>query len=180
MYANLVSLNKLRCFRGLRTINFKPHCGSTGQNSHLASSFLLADGITHGLTLANSPSLQYLYYLAQIGISMSPLSENSLYTKYSSNPFYPFFERGLNVTLSSDNPLQMHLTEEPLTEEYAVATQMFRLSNTDSAEIARNSILLSSFPHYIKQQWLGEKYNYPGYSGNDVEKTSVSNIRGSF
>ena len=111
---------------------------------------------------------------------MSPLAENSLYVKYANNPFYPFLQRGLNVTLSSDNPLQLHLTEEPLAEEYAIATQMFRLSNTDYAEVARNSILISGFPHYIKQKWLGEKYHLPGIVGNDINKTNISNIRLSF
>ena len=32
------------------------------------------------------PVLQYLYYLAQIGIAMSPLSNNSLFLNYHRNP----------------------------------------------------------------------------------------------
>jgi len=44
--------------------------------------------------------------------------------QYSKNPFPVFFARGLNVSLSTDDPLIIHLTKEPLVEEYAVAAQV--------------------------------------------------------
>lgn len=97
--------------------------------------------------------MQYLYYLAQvtylnyyftkfktfhfifnliikkilifqIGLAMSPLSNNSLFLDYHRNPFPMFFQRGLNVSLSTDDPLQIHLTKEPLVEEYGVAAKV--------------------------------------------------------
>lgn len=55
---------------------------------------------------------------------MSPLSNNSLFIDYHKNPFPIFFARGLNVSLSTDDPLQIHLTREPLVEEYSVAAQV--------------------------------------------------------
>ena len=70
------------------------------------------------------PVLQYLYYLAQIPICMSPLSNNHLFLEYNKNPFPEFFARGLKVCLSTDDPLQFHFTMEPLMEEYAVAAQV--------------------------------------------------------
>jgi AMP deaminase len=84
----------------------------------LSASFLLAGSISHGVNLMKSPTLQYLYYLAQIGIAVSPLGEDSLTIEYERNPFAMYFRRGLKVSLSSDNPLQLHMTEEPLMEEY--------------------------------------------------------------
>lgn len=60
----------------------------------------------------------------QIGLSMSPLSNNSLFLDYHRNPFPMFFSRGLNVSLSTDDPLQIHLTKEPLVEEYSIAAQV--------------------------------------------------------
>lgn len=57
------------------------------------------------------PVLQYLYYLAQIGIAMSPLSNNSLFLNYHRNPLQEYFNRGLNVSLSTDDPLQFHFTK---------------------------------------------------------------------
>lgn len=54
---------------------------------------------------------------------MSPLSNNSLFLDYHRNPFPVFFARGLSVSLSTDDPLQIHLTREPLVEEYSIAAQ---------------------------------------------------------
>jgi adenosine deaminase len=55
---------------------------------------------------------------------MSPLSNNSLFLDYHRNPFPVFFQRGLNVSLSTDDPLQIHLTKEPLVEEYSIAASV--------------------------------------------------------
>ena len=60
---------------------------------------------------------------AQVGLCMSPLSNNSLFLDYHRNPFPLLFARGLSVSLSTDDPLQIHLTKEPLVEEYSVAAQ---------------------------------------------------------
>jgi AMP deaminase len=38
---------------------------------------------------------------------MSPLSNNSLFLDYHRNPFPTFFARGLSVSLSTDDPLQV-------------------------------------------------------------------------
>lgn len=55
---------------------FRPHSGEAGDIIHLVSSFLLAQGVSHGIELRKSPALQYLYYLTQIGIYVAPLSNN--------------------------------------------------------------------------------------------------------
>jgi len=57
------------------------------------------------------PVLQYLYYLAQIGIAMSPLSNNGLFLSYHRNPLPDYLARGLCVSLSTDDPLQFHFTK---------------------------------------------------------------------
>ena len=41
--------------------------GEAGDIDHLVSSFLLSENIAHGINLRKSPSLQYLYYIAQVG-----------------------------------------------------------------------------------------------------------------
>ncbi len=51
MYANLYTLNKFREMRGLNTFAFRPHCGEAGQPHHLATTFLLAENIQHGINL---------------------------------------------------------------------------------------------------------------------------------
>ncbi|EXB63797.1 AMP deaminase [Morus notabilis] len=179
-YANLYTLNKLRESKGMTTIKFRPHCGEAGDIDHLAAGFLLCHNISHGINLRKSPVLQYLYYLAQVGLSMSPLSNNSLFLDYHRNPFPMFFQRGLNVSLSSDDPLQIHLTKEALVEEYSVAAKVWKLSACDLCEIARNSVYQSGFSRAAKMHWLGSKYFLRGPEGNDIHKTNVPGLRIAF
>lgn len=42
---------------------------------------------------------------------MSPLSNNALFLTYERNPLPDFFNTGLNVSLSTDDPLQFHFTK---------------------------------------------------------------------
>lgn len=89
----------------------RPHCGEAGPVQHLVCGYLMAENISHGLLLRKVPVLQYLYYLAQIGIAMSPLSNNSLFLNYHRNPLPEYLARGLIVSLSTDDPLQFHFTK---------------------------------------------------------------------
>ena len=180
VYANLYTLNKLRESKGLSVFHFRPHSGEAGDVDHLAATFLLARNIAHGINLRKSPGLQYLYYLSQIGLGMSPLSNNSLFLDYSRNPFPQFFARGLNVSISTDDPLQIHMTKEPLVEEYSIAAKVWKFSSCDTCEIARNSVLQSGFPDVCKAHWVGNSFFVPGPLGNDVHKTNVPKIRMSF
>jgi AMP deaminase len=115
--------------------------------------------------------------LEQIGIAMSPLSNNALFLAYDRNPFPDYFRRGLNVSLSTDDPLQVALTKEPLMEEYAIATQIYKLSPVDTCELANNSVKQSGFEDGLKRQWLGEQFTEPGPAGNDIHKTNVPDRR---
>ena len=81
---------------------------------HLTAAFLLTKKINHGIQLRRSPPLQYLYYLARMGIAMSPLSNNRLFLDFSKSPFPKYFKRGLDVSLSTDDPLMLHFTKDPL------------------------------------------------------------------
>ena len=173
----LVTLNRLREERGLNTLAYRPHTGEAGPYEHLACSFMLANGINHGLKLKESPVLQYMYYLCQIGIAMSPIGNSALFIEYSKNPAYEYFIRGLNISLSTDDPLQFAMTREPLMEEYSVFACVNRCSNTDLCELARNSVLQSGFEPCIKRQWLGNEYYLVGGAGNDPSKTNIPKMR---
>eukprot|EP00808_Paulinella_micropora_P019542 g9322.t1 len=178
IFANLQVLNKLRNARGFGPmIKYRPHGGEAGDLEHLACCFLVANGINHGIMLKHCVPLQYLYYLAQIPMSLSPLSNNCLFLDYEKNPFPRFFARGLNVALSTDDPLMIHTTKEPLVEEYSVAGQVWKLNSVDMCEIARNSVLQSGFPHKHKARWIGNNYWRRHVSGNDIRQTNVPSIR---
>ncbi|XP_030640020.1 AMP deaminase 1 isoform X2 [Chanos chanos] len=180
MYANIAKLNQLRKKRGMNTFLFRPHCGEAGAVTHLLACFMTADNISHGLNLKKSPVLQYLYYLAQVPIAMSPLSNNSLFLEYNKNPLLEFHKKGLMVSLSTDDPMQFHYTKEPLMEEYAIAAQVFKLSTCDMCEIAKNSVLQSGLSAEEKERFLGSSYLTEGPDGNDIRKTNVPQIRMAF
>ncbi|KJY00909.1 amp deaminase like protein [Zymoseptoria brevis] len=180
LFANIASLNVWRKQRGFNTFVLRPHCGEAGDTDHLAAAVLCCHSISHGLLLRKVPLLQYIFYLEQIGVAMSPLSNNALFLAYERNPFLQYFRRGLNVSLSTDDPLQFAFTKEPLIEEYAVAAQIYKLSAVDMCELAKHSVIQSGFEHVIKQRWLGNNYHHPGPAGNDMAKVNVPNIREAF
>ncbi|KAJ5432433.1 AMP deaminase [Penicillium daleae] len=180
MFANIASLNNWRQRRGFNTFVLRPHCGEAGDPDHLAVGFLCCHSISHGILLRKVPLLQYLYYLDQIGIAMSPLSNNALFLTYDKNPCASFFKRGLNVSLSTDDPLQFAFTKEPLIEEYSVAAQIYKFSAVDMCELAKHSVDQSGFELSLKKRWLGSDCGLPGVAGNNVAKSNVPDIREAF
>ncbi len=93
--------------------------------------------------------MEYLYYLAQIPIAMSPISNNALFLPITEHPLPKFLAEGIPITLSTDDPLMFHFTNEPLLEEYAVSAQVFKLSTVELCELARNSVAMSGFPDNV-------------------------------
>ena len=180
MFANMASLNTWRQRRGFNTFVLRPHCGEAGDPDHLAVGFLGCHSISHGILLRKVPLLQYLYYLDQIGIAMSPLSNNALFLTYDKNPCASFFKRGLNVSLSTDDPLQFAFTKEPLIEEYSVAAQIYKFSAVDMCELAKHSVDQSGFELSLKKRWLGSNCGLRGVAGNNMAKSNVPDIREAF
>ncbi|ETW47551.1 AMP deaminase [Plasmodium falciparum MaliPS096_E11] len=176
MYINIRMLNEFMISRNMRPMAFRPHCGEIGNMSHLACMFLLADRINHGINLRKSPVLLYLYYLKQIGLALSPLSNNALFLHIDKNPFKRFFKIGLNVTLSTDDPLMFHFTDEPLLEEYSICAHTWKLSTVDLCEIARASVIQSGYEPAFKKHWLGDEDGFFNFQ-NDPNKTNLSNTR---
>ena len=180
LFANMTSLNAFRKRRGFNTFLLRPHCGEAGDTDHLAAALLCCHSISHGITLRKVPIFQYAFYLDQIGIAMSPLSNNALFLTYDRNPFVSYFRKGLNVSLSTDDPLQFAFTKEPLIEEYSVAAQIYKFSAVDMCELAKHSVDQSGFELSLKQRWLGKYCYLPGALGNDVAKCNVPDVRESF
>lgn len=180
LFANMSSLNSWRKKRGFNTLILRPHCAEAGDPEHLAVATLCCHSISHGVLLRKVPLLQYVFYLEQIGVAMSPLSNNALFLSYDRNPFPQYFKRGLNVSLSTDDPLQFAYTKEPLMEEYAVAAQIYKLSPTDMCELAKNSVKQSGYEAAVKARWLGPCFDKPGREGNTMAKTNVPDRREEF
>jgi len=71
------------------------------------------------------------------------MSTNTLFLRIENNPFPLYFKGGLNVSLSSDDPLQFHHSHKPFLKEYNMARQYYNLAGCDLCELARNSVLQS-------------------------------------
>jgi adenosine deaminase len=54
----------------LLLLPLRPHAGEAGDIDHLVSALMLCENIAHGINLRKSPCLQYLFYMAQIGLCM--------------------------------------------------------------------------------------------------------------
>ncbi|OEH77344.1 adenosine monophosphate [Cyclospora cayetanensis] len=150
MYANIRALNLFLEARNMKTLSFRPHCGEAGSISHLAAAFLLADGINHGILLKGAPVLQYMFFLKQIGIAVSPLSNNALFVDIGKR----------DVHLSA----HMHTLEK-------LAGNKILVSSPGVSGIR------SGFEVEFKRHWLGDTFWLPGSEGNDMSRTNVSNIR---
>lgn len=70
-----------------------------------------------------------------------------------------------------------NMMQEPLIEEYSMASKMWKLSTTDCCEIAKMSILQSGYSHTMKTYWLGNHYYLHSSRGNQSLKSNVSDIR---
>ena len=100
-----------------------------------------------------------------------------LFLEYNKSPFYEFFVKGLNVSLSTDDPLMLALTREALIEEYAVAAQVWKLMSVDLCELARHSVLQSGYEAPFKAHYIGTAFAEAGPAGNDILMTNVPYIR---
>lgn len=102
LFANMASLNIWRKRRGFNTFVLRPHCGEAGDPDHLAAAVLCCHSISHGITLRKMPCYQYIFYLDQIGIAMSPLSNNALFLTYERNPSQ---DTSIAVSMSHYRPM---------------------------------------------------------------------------
>ena len=91
----------------MNQIEFKPHCGEAGPVHHLCTSFLVANSINHGIQLAHNATLQYLYYLCQIGLGLCPISNSMLFVKLHASPIRRFHDRG-----TSEHRTPVHLPRD--------------------------------------------------------------------
>ena len=126
LYHNIKVLNCFRHERELNTFNLRPQCGEAGSIQHLVAAFMMADSITDGTTLTTSPVLQYLFYLCQISITVSPVCNSALPLDYNKLPSPDFLAHGLRVSLSTNTPLRFYFTKEPLMNEYSILARKFK------------------------------------------------------
>ncbi|KAI6044765.1 hypothetical protein EDC04DRAFT_2639481 [Pisolithus marmoratus] len=82
---------------------------------------------------------------------------------YGRNSLPEFFQVGLNVCLSTDDPLQFHFIKEPLLEEYSVAAHISCRYTFENPRKDSDSKIDLQTPHSfgfemeIQRHWLGQE-----------------------
>ena len=148
--------------------SLRPHCGELGPEHHLLTAYLLTDSICHGINLIDTNSskitnplkvletnknntLLYLYCREKLGCAIAPISNNYLTRGYKCLHLDLLFNLGLNMSISSDDPLMFHLTEDPLLEDIIMVKNLYLLSFTDLVELINNSYIINgNFKPQIK------------------------------
>jgi len=112
-----------------------------------------AERIGHALTAVYDPELVEELSRRQITIEICLTSNlrTGCCASISKHPVRNYFDRGLMLTLNTDDPAMFHTS---LNEEYHLAQSTFRFTNEHLRELARNSFEASFLPPELKVQYL--------------------------
>lgn len=130
------------------------HAGETaGPESIWGAINLGAERLGHALTAWHDEELMTVLAERQVALELCPTSNlrTRALQSLESHPLRHYFDRGLMITLNSDDPAMFGTT---LLEEYALAQQHFGLTDEHLRELARNSFEASFLPADKKLRFL--------------------------
>ena len=93
IYCRITRLNIARARRGLPAFMFRPECAKQGRTDSAAAAFLVAHHVQGGQRIHRLPALEYLFYLAQIGICTSNVHLQQKLDASETNAFWGYFRR---------------------------------------------------------------------------------------
>jgi adenosine deaminase/aminodeoxyfutalosine deaminase len=130
------------------------HAGeTTGPESVWGAINIGAERIGHGLSAANDPEL--LEVIAQKQVPLEICITSNLRTgackEMQEHPVKKFFDEGLMITLSTDDPAMFQTS---LNKEFEIAQQEFGFTDEHLRELARNSIEASFLPVEKKLRFM--------------------------
>ena len=110
---------------------------------------LQADRIGHGVTAIDDPSLLERIIREQVPLDVCPSSNVaiSLWPTLDEHPVAEFWRRGVNMTISSDDPPFFATT---LTDELRHVVRLAELSRHDLAELQRRAMRVSFATDAVK------------------------------
>jgi aminodeoxyfutalosine deaminase len=141
-------------YAGDQGLRLTAHAGETaGPESIWGALNLRAERIGHGLTAGQDPELMEELARRQIPVEVCITSNvrTACCTALSEHPVKNYFDRGLMITLNSDDPT-MFCTS--LGREYQLAQQTFGFTDEHLRELARNSFEASFLPAEKKLEFL--------------------------
>lgn len=124
------------------------HAGEIGEAQQVWDALLIlgANRIGHGIQAARDPSL--MDYLRQHAIGLDVCLTSNLKTgawiPISDNPFWLLCQRGVPVSLNTDDP---GLFQTSLTEEFQKAVRFFQLSQEEVHRIVLQGVHSAFLPH---------------------------------
>ena len=141
-------------------LHLTAHAGeSVGPSSIWAALSIGAERIGHALSAQLDPELLDLLAERQIPLELNVTSNlrTGCCSSIETHPVHMYFERGLMITLNSDDPPMFGST---LLDEYVLVHQQFELSLDHMRELAANSVEASFLPPTRKLALLGEIERY--------------------
>ena len=130
------------------------HAGeTTGPESVWGAINIGAERIGHGLSAANDPELLEVMAQKQVPVEMCITSNlrTGACKELQEHPVRKFFDEGLMITLSTDDPAMFQTS---LNKEFEIAQQEFNFSEEHLRELARNSIEASFLPVEKKLRFM--------------------------
>jgi len=144
-------LYKKAADKGLR---LTAHAGeTTGPESVWGAINIGAERIGHGLSAANDPELMEVMAQKQVPVEMCITSNlrTGACKEMQEHPVRKFFDEGLMITLSTDDPAMFQTS---LNKEFEIAQQEFNFTEDHLRELARNSIEASFLPVEKKLRFM--------------------------
>jgi len=134
-------------------MGFQAHAGEMGtpQGIRETLDLLAPDRIGHGVQAIRDPALLERLVEDQVPLDVCPSSNVgiSLFPSLEAHPFTEFWRRGVNMTISSDDPPFFGVT---LTEELGNVVRVAGLSRDDLAELQRRAMRVSFAPAEVKAE----------------------------
>lgn len=130
------------------------HAGeTTGPESVWGAINIGAERIGHGLSAANDPELMEVMAQKQVPLEICITSNlrTGACKEMQEHPVKKFFDEGLMITLSTDDPAMFQTS---LNKEFEIAQQEFGFSDEHLRELARNSIEASFLPVEKKLRFM--------------------------
>jgi adenosine deaminase/aminodeoxyfutalosine deaminase len=130
------------------------HAGeTTGPESVWGAINIGAERIGHGLSAASDPELMEIMAQKQVPLEMCITSNlrTGACKELQEHPVRKFFDEGLMITLSTDDPAMFQTS---LNKEFEIAQQEFSFTEDHLRELARNSIEASFLPVEKKLRFM--------------------------
>jgi aminodeoxyfutalosine deaminase len=130
------------------------HAGeTTGPESVWGAINIGAERIGHGLSAARDPELMEVMAQKQVPVEMCITSNlrTGACKDMQEHPVKKFFDEGLMITLSTDDPAMFQTS---LNKEFEIAQQEFSFTEDHLRELARNSIEASFLPVEKKLRFM--------------------------